>query len=183
MNKRVITSALALLMLLSITACDKKGQTEPNPTAPAVHVDGQSMSDPITVSDDKVFGRWEAESGLAIEINADKSYAYFLDKSNTSDNYYKGSVEMISGPQAIAELKMSLKEYLDKYDQYAGGYHNVFSLKLKYETFQSEGADKSDTLDKSEYMPFLFVLSKDNEDKATLVNMSDSTSTEITRVK
>ena len=182
MKKRVISSVFALIMLLSFTACEKK-QTEPVPTAPIVTVDSNSVSDPLKSSDDKVFGKWEAESGLAIEISTDGRYAYFLDKSNVSDNYYKGPAEIYSGVKALADVKLSLQDYLSKYDTYTGGYFNLFSLKLHYETFQSEGADKSNTLDKSEYLHFLFMLSKDNEDKATLINMADSTSTEVTRVK
>lgn len=183
MKKRVIPSVLALFMLLSVTACGKKEPTNPNPVTPNVTVDGQSISDPIVVSDDKVYGKWEAESGLAIEITTDDKYTYFLDKSNTADNYYKGSVEIFSGAQAMADLKLSLQDYTEKYDSYAGGFHNVISLKLHYETFQSEGTDKSDTLNKSEYMPFMVVLSKESDDKALLINMNDSTSTEITKVK
>lgn len=183
MKRRVITSVLALLMLLSVTACEKKGQTGQEPTTPPVTVDGQSLSDPIAVSDDKVYGRWESENGPALEISTDGKYTYYLDKNNTSDNYYKGSVEFVVGPQAISELNLTLKEYADKYDKYAGGFHNVVSLKLHYETFQSEGVDKSDTLNKSEYMTFMLLLSKDSDDKATLVNMADSTITEVSRAK
>lgn len=183
MKKRVISSVFALIMLLSFTACEKKGQTEPVQTAPSVTVDSTSVSDPLQSSDNKVFGKWEAESGLAIEISTDGRYSYFLDKSKVSDNYYKGPVEIYSSVQALGDLKLNTQQYLEKYDAYTGGYYNMFSLKLHYETFQSEGADKSDTLNKEEYIHFAFMLSKDNEDKATLINMADSTSTEITRVK
>jgi len=183
MKKRIITSALALLMLLSVTACEKKGQTEPKPVDAGVTVDGQTMSEPVIASEDVIFGKWEAENGPAIEINADGKYTYYLDKSNVSDNYYKGPIEVVSGPKAIVDLDLSAQEYLEKYDSFAGGLKNAFALKMQYETFQSEGTDKSDTLNKSEYMNFLFLLSKDDENKAMLVNMADSTSVELARVK
>ncbi|AEV69641.1 hypothetical protein [Acetivibrio clariflavus] len=185
MKKRVIVSAFALLMLLSLTACEKKGQNEPRQTDPGINFNGQVMSEPVTTSENEIYGRWEAENGPAIEINAnsDGKYTYYLDKNNTSDNYYKGPFEISSGPKAIVDLSLSAQEYLEKYDSYAGGLKNAFALKLQYETFQSEGTDKSDTLNKSEYMNFLFLLSEDNADKALLVNMNDSTSTELTRVK
>ncbi|NLL05337.1 MAG: hypothetical protein GX270_06015 [Clostridiaceae bacterium] len=182
MKKRVISSVFALIMLLSFTACENK-QSEPNPTMPIVTVDPNSMNNPLKDSNDKIFGRWEAESGLAIEISTDGHYAYFLDKSNESDNYYKGPAEIHSSANALAETKISLQDYLGKYDTYTGGYYNLFSLKLHYETFQSEGEDKSDTLNKAEYMDFLFLLSKDSDDNARLINMADSTSTELIRVK
>lgn len=185
MKKRVIVSAFALLMLLSLTACEKKGQNEPRQTDPGINFNGQVMSEPVTTSENEIYGRWEAENGPAIEINinSDGKYTYYLDKNNTSDNYYKGPFEISSGPKAIVDLKLSAQEYLEKYDSYAGGLKNAFALKLKYETFQSEGSDKSDTLNKSESMNFLLLLSDGNANKALLVNMNDSTSVELTKVK
>jgi len=182
MKKRVISSAFALIMLLSFTACEKEGQSSNTDKEPEVTVESR-VSEPLRNSDDKVFGKWEAESGPALEISTDGQYSYYLDNSNVSDNYYKGPAEIKSSVQALADLKLSTKEYLEKYDKYAGGYYNMFSLKLHYETFQSEGVDKSDTLDKAEYKHFIFMLSKDDEDKARLINMADSTTTDITRVK
>ena len=183
MKKKVISSVLALTMLLSFTACRKNGQTGPEQTGANVNVEDQSTSGPLQSSDDKIFGKWEAQSGPLYEINTDGSYSYFLDKTNLSDNYYKGPVEIQSGVKALADLKITTQQYLEKYSEFTGGYYNMFSINLHYDKFQSEGADKSDTLNKAESLNLLFMLSKDSEDKATIINMADSTSTELTRVK
>ncbi len=178
MNKRVITSVLAIVMLLSFTACEKKEPTTPDVTA------GLKTSNPVRNSDNLIYSKWsaDAESGPMFEFSTDGKYAYYEDKNNTSDNYYKGSITILSGVKALADLNITTQDYLQKYDNYAKGYFNVFSVKMKYETYQSEGADKSDTLNKEESINYMFMLSGDSNDKATLINMKDSTSTELSRV-
>ncbi len=178
MKKRVITSILAIVMLLSFTACEKEEPATPNATI------GISTSKPAKNSDNLIYGKWaaDAENGPMFEFSTDGRYVYYTDKNNTSDNFYKGSVTILSSVKAIADLKITTQEYLDKYNNYAGGYFNVFSVKMKYETYQSEGADKSDTLNKEESLDYMFMLSENSDDKATIINLKDSTSTELTRV-
>lgn len=179
MNKRVITSGLAIAMLLSFTACDKKEPVTPQPTLAV------TTSDPVKNSDNLIYGKWaaDAEKGPMIEISTDGKYAYYEDKNNASDNFYKGSVTILSGVKALADLKISTSDYLKDYDSYAKGYYNVFSLKMKPETYQSEGADKSDTLNKEEELNYLFMLSGTSDGKAKIINMKDSTETELSKVE
>lgn len=178
MKKRVITSVLAIVMLLSFTACEKKEPTTPDVTSVI------TTSDPVRNSDNMIYGKWaaDAESGPMFEFSNDGKYVYYADKNNTSDNYYKGSGTILSGVKALADLKITTQDYLQKYNNYAGGYFNVFSVKMKNETYQSEGTDKSDTLNKEEELSYMFMLSGDSNDKATIINMKDSTSTELTRL-
>ncbi|OPZ85153.1 MAG: hypothetical protein BWY74_04003 [Firmicutes bacterium ADurb.Bin419] len=178
MKKRLITGVLAIVMLLSFTACGNDKTTTPDATARI------TTSMPAKNSDDLIYGKWaaDAENGPMFEFSNDGRYVYYTDKNSTSDNFYKGSVTILSSVKALSDLKITTQDYLDKYDNYAGGYYNVFSVKMKHETYQSEGADKSDTLNKEESLDYMFMLSKDSDDKATIINMKDSTSTELTRV-
>lgn len=122
MKKRIITSVLAVVMLLSFTACENKNQSAPDANATAK----TSMSDPIQNSDNLIYGKWAAQSGPMFAFTPDGRYLYYKDKNNTTDNYYKGSLTFLSGVKALADLKINTADYLQKYDKYAQGYFNVF---------------------------------------------------------
>lgn len=179
MKKGLITSVLALAMLISFTACTKKVE---NPPAPDVKIE-TTTSDPMQIKSALVYGKWAAENGPQFEFAIDGSYSYYEDKNNLTDNYYKGKATILNGTEALADLKITASDFLNKYSSYAGTPVGLFSVKLNYETYMAEGTDKSSTLDKEGSMKYLFMLSENDNNKATIINMADSTSVELTRVK
>lgn len=178
MKKGLITSVLAIAILISFTACGKKVENTPS----SVQIE-TTTSDPLQVKSGLIYGKWAAENGPQFEFGIDGSYSYYKDKSNLTDNYYQGKATILNSTAALADLKITASDFLNKYDEYAGTPVGMFSVKMNYETYKSEGADKSSTLDKAGSMKYLFMLSEKDNNKATMINMSDSTSVEVTRVK
>ncbi|HEX9059919.1 MAG TPA: hypothetical protein VF941_07050 [Clostridia bacterium] len=53
--------------------------------------------------------------------------------------------------------------------------------KMHMETLHSEGRDKNDILDKKGYYHFVFLISKDNPNKAIAMNVEDPQEIELTK--
>lgn len=130
-----------------------------------------------------IYGKWVSENGTLFEISEDERYGFYMDKNDTSDYYYKGPLTLLAGAEAIEDLEITDEEYIQLFDSYTESEYYIFSLKMHLETLYSEGIDKSDTLYREDYYYFMFMIWGENRDRATVVNMSDNSTYNVSRLE
>ncbi len=167
MKNKIMAIMLIVFTLISVSACSKKSSSK--------SVDKE-------LSQLSIIGQWTTEGGTLFEFTPDGRYGYYKNKSDTSDNYYKGPVRILNGQKALDDLKITDEEYNRALKEMVGSKDNVYAVKMNMETLHSEGKDKSDILDKSKFYYFAFYMSPDKT-KARVINMEDINNMVVTKVK
>lgn len=167
MKNKIMFIIFFISIVISVSACSKNNS---------------SKSADKKLSKMPIIGQWVTESGTLFEFTPDGRYGYYKNKSNTSDNYYKGPVRILNGQKALDDLKISDEEYNRKFKEMFGGKDNIYSIKMDMEILHSEGKDKSDTLDKSKFYYFAFYMSPDKT-KAWMINKENISNMMVTKVK
>ncbi len=163
MSRKLAAIFIAMLMMLSFSSC--MGITVRKEVKPLI------------------YGKWATKGGAMFEFTEDGRYAFYKDKNDTSDYYYKGPLKFLRGKAAMKDVNLTDEEFNRVYKKFTKDKNNIYSMKLYFETLHSEGKDKSKAADKGDYLYYLFVISSDDADKGMAIRLTDSYVSDITRIK
>jgi hypothetical protein len=169
--RRALNMGLVVLILIVFTSCNTDDSNQDKTLENA-------KKEKIAV----IYGKWASQIGTLFEYSEEGKYGYYKDKDDTTDNYYKGTLEVLNGEDAMNELGITYEEYKNTLEKYVGKEDNIFALKMYTEELHSEGIDKNDILDKNNYYFFAFFVSKDDLNKAIAINFHDPQEIEVTKI-
>lgn len=134
----------------------------------------ESITSPQNING--VIGGWLTESGTYYKFDKNNTYHWYKDKEDLEDNYYKGTLKILQGKEALEDLDITYDKVLHVIISSKGQVtiDDIYSLNLTPTYLISSGIDKTDTLTSEFVMKLLFVNVNDEVAQGYNFNTGDT---------
>lgn len=176
MNRKIITClALSIFMSLNIACSSNSEGTE----------DASFKETTITLMEESmpaIYGSWYSDAGTLWVLKPNDTYYFYKSKDDLADNYYRGPMIMLNAERAMDKVGYDQEEFDRTLGKYCGLKGNIYSVNFMSSMLHSSGIDKP--YEKEELLfQYVFMISKDSRDKATVVDVSLGNVYEVQRLK